>query len=81
MLVWQLLQVRKMHQTPLILAGKMYAELVEWCRKSMLREDSPLASPEDMDIPVCVDDGPAILRIIREHHAAWKKSQQQIAKP
>src|SRR5580765_3028898 len=32
MLVWQLLQVRKMHNTPLVLAGKMYAELVGWCK-------------------------------------------------
>ena len=77
MMVWQLLQVRKLHGTPLILAGKMYAELVDWCRRSMLRPESPLASPEDMTIPVCVDDGPAILRIIREHHAAWQAAQQQ----
>jgi uncharacterized protein (TIGR00730 family) len=72
MLVWQLLQVRKVHETPLILAGKMYAELVEWFRKFMLRPDFPLASPEDMTIPICVDDGPGILRVIREHHAAWR---------
>jgi len=74
MLVWQLLQVRKMHDTPLILVGKMYAELVEWCRTHMLRPDCPLASPGDMEIPVCVEDGPSILRIIREHHAAWNAS-------
>ena len=37
MMVWQLLQVRKLENTPLILAGKMYAELVAWCRTSMLR--------------------------------------------
>lgn len=73
MMVWQLLQVRKLHNTPLILAGQMYAELVDWCRKSMLRSDFPLASPEDMTIPVCVEDGPAIVRLIREHHAAWKQ--------
>ena len=73
MMVWQLLQVRKLHDTPLILAGRMYAELVEWCGKHMLRADCPLASPQDMEIPTCVDDGPAILRIIREHHAKWKK--------
>ena len=72
MMVWQLLQVRKLHNTPLILAGKMFAELVDWCRTSMLRSDFPLASPEDMMIPVCVEDGPAIVRMIREHHAAWK---------
>ena len=74
-MIWQLLQVRKLHDTPLILAGKMYVELVDWCRKSMLRADCPLASEPDMSIPVCVEDGPAILRIIREHHATWKNSQ------
>jgi uncharacterized protein (TIGR00730 family) len=74
MMVWQLLQVQKLHNTPLILAGKMYAELVEWCSKHMLRPDVPLASPEDMTIPVCVEDGPSILRIIREHHAAWEQT-------
>jgi predicted Rossmann-fold nucleotide-binding protein len=77
MMVWQLLQVRKLENTPLILAGKMYAELVAWCRTYMLRPEFPLASPGDMAIPVCVEDGPAILRIIREHHAGWKKAQEQ----
>jgi uncharacterized protein (TIGR00730 family) len=72
MMIWQLLQVRKIHKTPLILAGKMYADLVEWCRTSMLRPDCPLASPEDISIPICVEDGPSILRVIREHHAEWK---------
>ena len=80
MMVWQLLQVRKLHNTPLILAGKMYAELVDWCRRSMVRPDFPLASPEDMTIPVCVEDGPAIIQVIREHHAAWKTAQGQPAR-
>ena len=72
-MIWQLLQVRKLHDTPLILAGRMYAELVEWCKTHMVRTDCPLASRSDMDIPVCVEDGPSIVRLIREHHAAWKK--------
>jgi uncharacterized protein (TIGR00730 family) len=74
-MIWQLLHVQKLHDTPLILAGKMYAELVAWCRQYMLRPDFPLASPQDMSIPVCVEDGPAILRLMREHHAQWKKRQ------
>ena len=78
MLVWQLLQVQKLHDTPLILAGKMYSELVEWCSKHMLQPDCPLASPQDMRIPVCVEDGPAILRIIREHHAAWAQASRSV---
>ena len=31
-LVWQLLQVRNLYNTPLILVGKMWADLVEWAR-------------------------------------------------
>jgi uncharacterized protein (TIGR00730 family) len=73
MMIWQLLQVSKLHNTPLILVGKMYGDLVQWCKNYMLREDCPLASAKDMEIPVCVEDGPSILRIIREHHAQWKK--------
>ena len=37
-LAWQLLQVRKLYNTPLILVGKMWAELVEWGRRSMLQQ-------------------------------------------
>jgi uncharacterized protein (TIGR00730 family) len=70
-MVWQLLQVRKLHNTPLILVGGMYGELVDWCRRHMLRTDCPLASDADMTIPFCVDDGPSVVRIIREHRAAW----------
>jgi uncharacterized protein (TIGR00730 family) len=77
LMIWQLLQVQKLHNTPLILVGKMWVELVDWCRQYMLRPDCPLASAKDMDIPLCVDDGPATMRIIRQHHAAWKKSQRQ----
>jgi hypothetical protein len=79
MMIWQLLQVQKLHNTPLILAGKMYADLVTWSRTYMLRPDFPLVRPEDLAIPVCVEDGPAILRIIREHHAGWKQRQGQSA--
>ena len=74
MMIWQLLQVRKLHDVPLILAGRMYADLVNWCKTYMLRADCPLASPEDMDLPVCVEDGPSILKLIRQHHATWKQA-------
>ena len=77
MMIWQLLQVRKLHNTPLILAGKMYAELVDWAKNYMLRPDCPLASPEDMSIPVCVEDGPSIVNAIRTHHAAWESGREK----
>jgi uncharacterized protein (TIGR00730 family) len=74
MMIWQLLQVQKLDNVPLILVGEMYAELVEWCRKYMLRADCPLASAKDMDIPICVKDGPSILKLIRDQHAKWQAS-------
>src|SRR6476620_7861385 len=46
MMIWQLLQVRKLHETPLILVGPMWNGLVDWSRQAMLRPDFPLASPE-----------------------------------
>jgi uncharacterized protein (TIGR00730 family) len=77
MMVWQLLQVRKLHDTPLILAGRMYADLVEWCKQYMLNPDCPLASPQDMTIPVCVEDGPAIIDLVRRRYEAWQRESRQ----
>src|SRR5215469_17345543 len=45
-MIWQLLQVRKLHQTPLILIGRMWADLIEWGREHLLRADLALASRE-----------------------------------
>jgi predicted Rossmann-fold nucleotide-binding protein len=79
MMVWQLLQVRRLHDTPLILAGSMWEGLVEWARGSMLRPDGPLASPDDFAIPVCRRTGSEVLGILREHYGRWKANQE--AKP
>jgi hypothetical protein len=76
MMVWQLLQVQKLHNVPLILVGKMYSDLVEWCRMHMLRPKFQLASRQDLEIPVCLDDGPSIVRLLREHHTRWLMSQE-----
>ncbi len=71
MMVWQLLQVRRLYQTPLILIGPMWGELVEWTRKYLLRPEFPLASPSDIDIPRCVDTAPEAIALIRQHHQEW----------
>ena len=64
MMVWQLLQVRSLRNTPFILVGEMYSAMVDWCRKHMLRADCPLASAEDMDISVCFNYCTSIVNII-----------------
>ena len=47
MLIWQLLQVKHVHDAPLILVGKMWTGLVDWAKAQLLRPELPLASPED----------------------------------
>jgi len=77
MLVWQLLQVRHLHDTPLIFAGEMWAELVDWAKKYMLRPGLELANPEDMTIPHCVSSADEVLAIIHEHNARWQQAQRK----
>jgi hypothetical protein len=77
-MIWQLLQVGHLQRTPLILVGKMYADLVAWCERYMLRPDLPLAHPEDIALSQCVEDGPGILRILRGHYDAWEKGRTQV---
>jgi hypothetical protein len=74
-LAWQLLQVRKLYNTPLILVGKMWAELVEWGRRSMLRKGKQLASEIDFTIPHCVNTIGETVAIIRENRAKWLAAQ------
>ena len=74
-LAWQLLQVRKLYNTPLIVVGKMWAELVEWGRRSMLRHGNELASEIDFTIPHCVKTIDECIALIRENRAAWLATQ------
>src|SRR5215467_10551504 len=76
-LVWQLLQVRKLYNTPLIVVGKMWAELVEWGRRSMLSKGSELASKIDFAIPRCVNTIDETIALIRENRAAWLAAQKK----
>lgn len=72
LMVWQLLQVRHLHDTPLILAGHFWEGLLDWAKSVMLKSDAPLVSPGDLKIPQILPDGPSIVNAIREHHAKWK---------
>lgn len=72
MMVWQLLQVHHLTDTPLILVGKMWPGLIEWARTSMLSADSLLASPEDIAIPQCAANASEAIEIIRADHKRWR---------
>ena len=70
-MVWQLLQVRHLHNTPLIFVGPMWKGLVEWAGARMLRPGFELASAQDLKIPRCVDTGAQAVALVREHHERW----------
>lgn len=72
-MIWQLLQVRHLHHTPLIFVGSMWRELVDWVGRAMLRPGFELASPEDLQIPRCVDSADEALALIRESQERWRK--------
>jgi uncharacterized protein (TIGR00730 family) len=76
MMIWQLLQVRHIQDTPLILVGKMWADLVDWARNHLLTTQPALANAEDMAIPRCVTTADEAIALIREHHARWRREQE-----
>lgn len=81
MMIWQLLQVGHVRDTPLILVGTMWPGLLAWARTSMLGFDPPLASPDDIAIPRCVPSAEEAITIVREHRAQWLRAQPPIGRP
>jgi uncharacterized protein (TIGR00730 family) len=79
-MIWQLLQVRHLQDTPLVLVGKMWPGLVEWAKGVMLPTDPPLASAEDLRIPRCVADGDEAVAVIRAHHRGWRQERSMKSK-
>jgi uncharacterized protein (TIGR00730 family) len=72
LMIWQLLQVRHVDNVPLILVGKMWSGFVEWAKVSMQDPRLPLASPQDLDIPRCVDTADEAIALVRELHRQWQ---------
>jgi uncharacterized protein (TIGR00730 family) len=78
MMIWQLLQVRHVGETPLILVGKMWADLVDWAKAHLVTSQPPLANAEDMSIPRCVNTADEAIALLREHHSRWIKDMKAI---
>ena len=71
-MIWQLLQVQKLYNTPLIAVGSMWKDLQDWATSHMVDAKLHLADRVDMTIPVCVDTMDEALELIRNHHRFWK---------
>jgi uncharacterized protein (TIGR00730 family) len=76
LMIWQLLQVNHLQNTPLLLVGRMWPGLVSWARTEMLSYDPPLASVDDFSIPQCVAGADEAIGVIREHHARWQNQNK-----
>jgi len=72
LMIWQLLQVRKLRATLLIMIGPMWVELVQWAKRHMLEAKKPMVAPEDLEIPQCVESCADAIAILRASQAAWK---------
>lgn len=64
-MVWQLCQVRHMTETPLVMVGEMWGELVDWAERNMLEPPRPMVDEEDLRIPTCVDGVEQAVEVIR----------------
>ncbi len=73
MMIWQLLQVQNIYDTPFVLVGPMWSELVDWAERCMIDAQPQLASPRDMTIPDCVTTVEEALELIRADYARWQE--------
>jgi predicted Rossmann-fold nucleotide-binding protein len=81
LMIWQLLQVRKLYGTPLIMIGRMWPDFVEWAREHMLGVEPHLADPVDLSIPRCVAGVDEAVAIIREYHETWVRDRASMTSP
>jgi predicted Rossmann-fold nucleotide-binding protein len=72
LMIWQLLQVRHVDDVPLILVGKMWKGLVEWARVSMQDPRLALVSPQDLEIPQCLETADEAIAVVRDLHRKWQ---------
>lgn len=62
--IWQLLQVKKLKDRPLILVGPMWKGLFHWMEEEMLKNH--YLSEEDLKLPILVEDVKEVLPIIEK---------------
>ncbi|MEM9696769.1 MAG: LOG family protein [Myxococcota bacterium] len=64
-LVWQLLQVKHLSRdVPLILVGPMWKDLLAWAERHLVSHAPPLASAEDIELPICVDSVDEVMTLL-----------------
>jgi len=71
-----LIQTRRMGKFPVVLFGSKYwSGLIEWMKKSVLKEDN--IDPEDLDIFQIVDTPEDVIKIIKKFYSTKKKANDK----
>lgn len=73
LMIWQLLQVRQLQNTPLIMVGEMWDELLIWAEKYMLTSTYPMVNPADIKIPICVQTFDEAVSLLKQKQQEWEK--------
>ena len=71
---WQLMQVKMIHDVPIILLGDMWPDFIHWIRKWSL--ENRLLEQEDLDLLYLVNDTKGALIIIRKAYEKFKKRRK-----
>jgi len=74
LMIWQLAQVNHVQGVPLIFAGKMWKELVDWAKKNMMSFTPPLVNADDLNIPICAGNAEEVIKALKPHYERWKKN-------
>lgn len=77
LMIWQLLQVRKLQDTPFITIGEMWSELAIWAKKYTIDVEPPMADPADMSIPECVATCEEAIALLRKAHEEWQNGSKK----
>ena len=74
-LAWQLLQVDRLANVPLVLVGPMWRALVDWGRDFMLAPGHEIASADDFTVPRCVDGIEDAVSLLQSHREGWLRAR------
>lgn len=75
---WQLVQVKHICDTPIILLGKMWPPLIKWMEKWQLKEK--MVELEDMNKIFLADTPQEVMKIIKNTHEEFKKGNADFCK-
>ena len=71
---WQLMQVKKICNTPIILLGKQWKGLIEWLKKEPLKRK--FFSKEDLELLFVAKNSKEAIKIIKEAYEEYKKGNK-----